>query len=286
MIYKYIFMILSIITINKNNKTGLQKTMESVFMQDFSDFEYIVIDGASTDGSVEYLKTANYKLQTINYKLVSEPDSGIYNAMNKGIKMANGEYLLFLNSGDFLVDNHVLSDVFKIEFSADFLCGRCRVSDKGKIIYITDPPEVLSLTNFYKTTLAHQSTFIKRTLFEQFGLYREDLKLMSDWEFWIRTIILGYASTIKVDTIIADYNLDGMSSSENNYTLSEKECEIVYNDLHLKNIITDYDKWEKKDKEMEIAYWMKSKQVLYIPIQFIFFLVKRVSKIKKKWFKS
>ena len=279
-------MILSIITINKNNKTGLQKTMESVFMQDFSDFEYIVIDGASTDGSVEYLKTANYKRQTINYKLVSEPDSGIYNAMNKGIKMANGEYLLFLNSGDFLVDNHVLSDVFKIEFSADFLCGRCRVSDKGKIIYITDPPEVLSLTNFYKTTLAHQSTFIKKTLFEQFGLYREDLKLMSDWEFWIRTIILGYASTIKVDTIIADYNLDGMSSSENNYTLSEKECEIVYNDLHLKNIITDYDKWEKKDKEMEIAYWMKSKQVLYIPIQFIFFLVKRISKIKKKWFKA
>ena len=90
-------MILSIITINKNNKTGLQKTMESVFMQDFSDFEYIVIDGASTDGSVEYLKTANYKLQTINYKLVSEPDSGIYNAMNKGIKMANEQNLKVLS---------------------------------------------------------------------------------------------------------------------------------------------------------------------------------------------
>lgn len=276
---------LSIITVNLNNAGGLQKTIESVVTQTWLDFELIIVDGDSTDGSVEVIQQFNDSAIP-QFHWVSEPDSGVYQAMNKGIRMAQGEYLLFLNSGDFLVDSNVLSQVFKFGFSADILCGKCRVSDKENIVFITDPPEVLSFGNFYKKTIAHQSTIIKKTLFEQFGLYREDLKLMSDWEFWIRTIILGYASTIKVDTIIADYNLDGMSSNKNNFKLSEKECELVYNDLKLKNIITDYIYREKKDNEMEIAYWMKSKQVLYKPIQFIFFLAKRVSKIKKKWFKA
>jgi len=283
---------LSIITVNLNNATGLQKTIESVVAQTWLDFELIIIDGASLDGSVEVIQQYSEAPLSNGDKLegrlrwISKPDSGVFQAMNKGIKMAKGEYLLFLNSGDFLVENHVLSLVFSFGFSVDILCGRCRVSDNEKIIYITDPPEEFSLKNFYKTTLSHQSTFIKRTLFERFGLYREDLRLMSDWEFWIRTIILGYATTKTLNFIIADYNLDGISSNENNFALSEKECEMVYNDLQLKNIIKDYDNWLKINKEMEIAYWMKSKQVLYRLIQFVYFLVKSVSNIKKKWLKA
>ena len=103
---------LTIITINYNNAPGLQKTMESVLAQTSKDFEYIVIDGASTDGSVEFLqsfKLSNF--QTLN--LISEPDSGIYNAMNKGIRMAKGEYLHFLNSGDWLVDAFVVENMLK-----------------------------------------------------------------------------------------------------------------------------------------------------------------------------
>ena len=100
---------LSIITINYNNLAGLQKTFESVFNQTFQDFEYIVIDGGSTDGSKELIEQYHDK---IDY-WVSEPDSGIYNAMNKGIVRANGEYLQFLNSGDSLLGENILKNVFK-----------------------------------------------------------------------------------------------------------------------------------------------------------------------------
>jgi len=99
---------LSIITVNLNNAEGLRKTIESVVTQTFTDFEYIIIDGGSTDGSVEIIKLYADK---ITY-WVSEPDKGIYNGMNKGIMVAKGEYCQFLNSGDWLVNENVLKEVF------------------------------------------------------------------------------------------------------------------------------------------------------------------------------
>lgn len=100
--------IISIITINYNNKVGLKKTIESVIQQDFNSFEFIVIDGGSTDGSYDVIQEyRNY----IDY-WVSEPDKGIYNAMNKGITIARGEYCNFMNSGDFFYDKNVLSSIF------------------------------------------------------------------------------------------------------------------------------------------------------------------------------
>ena len=98
---------ISIISINYNNKEGLRKTVESVVNQTYKNFEYIVIDGGSTDDSTDILDEYHEK---INY-IVSEPDSGIYNAMNKGIKVAKGDYLLFLNSGDCLIDQFVIQKV-------------------------------------------------------------------------------------------------------------------------------------------------------------------------------
>ena len=97
---------LSIITINLNNCAGLQKTLDSVFAQTFTDYEYLVIDGGSTDGSAELIKKQENKF----VYCVSEKDNGIYHAMNKGIRKATGDYLLFLNSGDYLVNDEVLSN--------------------------------------------------------------------------------------------------------------------------------------------------------------------------------
>ena len=110
----------SIITVNYNNKEGLRNTIESVIHQTYRDFEYIVIDGGSTDGSVDILKKYD---QQINY-WVSEKDSGIYNAMNKGISKAHGEYLNFMNSGDcfYALDN--LERVAKYQYETDFIVGR------------------------------------------------------------------------------------------------------------------------------------------------------------------
>ena len=97
---------LSIVTINRNNAVGLQKTMQSVASQSFRDFEYIIIDGASTDNSVEVIK--NLEAEFDHLKWVSEPDTGIYNAMNKGIRMATGEYVQILNSADCLAAEDVI----------------------------------------------------------------------------------------------------------------------------------------------------------------------------------
>ena len=125
-------MLLSVITINYNNGSELRKTITSVFKQSFQDFEYIIVDGASSDDSVEVIKTLIKENETHYCKWISEPDNGIYNAMNKGIQLSRGEYLLFLNSGDYLVADDVLERVFKYECHADLLCARCRVSETGR----------------------------------------------------------------------------------------------------------------------------------------------------------
>ena len=151
---------LSIITVNLNNCEGLHKTIKSVASQSFPDFEYIVIDGNSNDGSVELIKE---NTQCIT-KWVSESDTGIYQAMNKGIRIANGEYLLFLNSGDFLVDDQVLEKVFSVKRSVDILCGKCNISNEGVVVHTTNPPQNITFGTLYLTGLSHQSTFIKNKL--------------------------------------------------------------------------------------------------------------------------
>ncbi len=121
---------LSIITVNLNNSAGLRKTIESIVKQTFKDFEYIIIDGGSTDGSAEVIKEFADK---ITY-WVSEPDKGIYNAMNKGILHAKGEYLLFLNSGDWLADDDLLSKVFCEPRTADIIYGHMNFVSGDKIL--------------------------------------------------------------------------------------------------------------------------------------------------------
>lgn len=271
---------LSIITINKNNADGLHITIESVIAQTYNDFEFIVIDGASTDSSIQLLRNLDTRDRR-NVSWISEPDRGVFHAMNKGIQQAKGDYLLFLNSGDFLVDNHVLQNVFcKCRFSEDILCGSCRITQNGTTIHITNPPKFFKFSDFYKTSIAHQSTFIKRTLFDKYGLYREDLKLMSDWEFWIRTIILGKVTTTNIDVLISDYNLNGISSDTNNQLLKDMEINQVFTDLNLQKIVIDYQQWESERNEMKILSWVKSKTILYYPLCWLYRIAVRMKKNK------
>ena len=170
---------LSIITINRNNSAGLKKTMASVLTQSWINYEYIIIDGASTDSSVEVIRNeienASPTLRS-NIQFISEADTGVFNAMNKGITKAKGDYLLFLNSGDFFIDSKVLEAVFKENnHDKDIICCRCRISKNGQQVFITTPPSNFTFGFFYKNSLPHQATFIKKTLFDKYGLYR-------DWE--------------------------------------------------------------------------------------------------------
>lgn len=267
---------LSIITINCNNCGGLCKTVESVFSQTYRDFEYIIIDGASTDGSKEYLDTikadnvvdkANtaghlptYKFT--NLQIVSEPDTGIYNAMNKGIRFAKGEYCLFLNSGDFLIATDVLERVFGQLVHADILCAKCNVSDKGKVIWTSNPPQNVTFGTLYFVGLAHQSTFIRRSLFDSLGLYDETYRYNADTEFWYRAIIIHNATTQRVDVITTDYNLDGVSATHKNDPAFKAEHARIKSNPMLVKFIPDYEQWRREKSMVNEYVWINSHPVL------------------------
>ena len=200
----------SIITVCYNNREGLRDTAESVKKQTFKDYEFIVIDGGSTDGSAELLKEY---ASIITYG-VSEKDDGIYNAMNKGIAKACGEYCLFLNSGDWLATDKVLERVFNKEFDdADFLYGDI-VKVNGRKKRVIRYPDKLTLYDFYKVAavIHHQATFIKRSLFGKFGYYLENTYMNADWMFFFDAIVMGKASTKHLDMVISVF--DGTGTSE------------------------------------------------------------------------
>lgn len=211
--------LLSIITINFNDYNGLKKTIESVVNQDSKNFEYLVIDGGSIDQSASLLN--EYKEQ-ITYS-VSEPDCGIYNAMNKGIHHAKGKYVLFLNSGDILFDNKVIE---KIEYylynDFDFICGNLYYIENGKT-YIRKHPEVLTFSYVLSKVISHPSTLIKKEMFEIHGLYNEDHKIVSDWEFFFKALGLNGASYKSIDITVTNFDMTGISSSNHELVAKEKK---------------------------------------------------------------
>lgn len=225
---------LSIITINLNNKTGLQKTINSVIVQTHKDFEWIIIDGASTDGSKVLIETySNY----INY-WVSESDKGIFDAMNKGILLASGEYLLFLNSGDSLSDKHVMHHVIPLLNGKDFYVGREQRDDYNYIWdqnISTTKDVCLNLISFF---IPHQSTFIHRSVFENYGLYRTDLQYSSDWYLFYKALILGNATISRIPILISIFEGGGISYMKKG--LAKKEQEQLMNELPRISFLSDF----------------------------------------------
>lgn len=209
----------SIITINYNNAVGLEKTLSSVTDQNFSDFEYIVIDGGSIDSSVDIINKYSEK---IDY-WISEPDTGVYNAMNKGIRQAKGEYLLFINSGDTLYKNDVLSKVFEYKPQHDLVYGDLHRTFPNGDTDIVIMPEYVGINQMMQATLTHPTTFIKRELFDKYGLYREDLKIVSDWAFFLKIIVFANTSRIHLPMVIASFDMDGLSSRNNILVLEERQ---------------------------------------------------------------
>ena len=184
---------LSIITVNLNNKDGLQKTIDSVISQTFKDFEWIVIDGGSTDGSRELIE--QYADHVAYW--VSELDKGIYNAMNKGIKAAKGEYLQFLNSGDWLWEASTLQKVFDTNPQEGIVYGDCVEPDGSVQVF----PSELDALNLYGNMLNHQASFIKKALFGDAG-YDESYRYVSDWLFYLEKIVFENVCYRKVDAVV------------------------------------------------------------------------------------
>jgi glycosyltransferase involved in cell wall biosynthesis len=196
--------LLSIITVNFNNLNGLKRTIDSVFTQSWKGFEYIVIDGGSTDGSAELISELS---MAFSYS-VSEPDKGIYNAMNKGLKAASGEYVYFLNSGDYLSDSGVLENVIReiksensLSNRKDVFVGSTRQEGFDDLI---SPPEFISMYSLFKSTLPHQGIFVPRERALKFP-FQEEYKIIADWIQCTEILREGVADfkTLKNTKIIA-----------------------------------------------------------------------------------
>ena len=215
---------LSIITINLNNITGLQKTFESIFEQLFPDFEYIVIDGGSTDGSKELIEKNEEKL---SYWL-SEKDSGVYHAMNKGIKKATGDYLLFLNSGDYLINKSILQEVSDKLDGKEIIYGDVFLIMSDTKSWTGVYPDKLSFQHFVDGSLPHPGSFIKRNLFDKVGYFDENIKIVADWKFFLDAICRYNASYKHIDKTISVFYHDGISSISQNQEIMANEKRSVF----------------------------------------------------------
>ncbi|UHG94039.1 glycosyltransferase family 2 protein [Spirosoma oryzicola] len=272
--------LLSIITVNLNNRAGLEQTIQGVINQKFTSFEFLIIDGGSNDGSHEII---DFYTDAISY-WVSEPDRGIYHAMNKGIERATGQYCLFLNSGDWFVDEQVLERCFNERQTADLLIGGCHVSKNGRIIHTYKPTGEITFNSFYKTTIPHQSTFIKKALFDRLGNYRETYKIHGDYEFWIRSVITHQCSVAMLDFVVADYNLEGLSNRPEYSVQSQEEIRQILQQVVPERVLADYETWMVKRIELSMWEWVKSKGLLYGTIQFIYDRAVGIVALKQRLF--
>ena len=277
---------LSIVTINYNNADGLRKTLASVASQTYRDIEHIIIDGGSTDGSVDIIRDYADKAERVNeltnercisVKWVSEKDKGIYNAMDKGIEIALGrrvvnadhtsspnslnakhstlnespcDYIQILNSGDILaapdVTERMMNALYTLhhtpytENPVGILYGNMIKKDyaTGKIIGKSKAVEY-SLRNYYAGTMNHDCCYIRRDLFDTYGLYDENLKIVSDWKWFLQAIGLGNVKPVYVDIDVTIFDASGIS--ESNLELRNKERRQVLEELLPPAILADYD---------------------------------------------
>ena len=310
-------MTLTIITINYNNAAGLRKTMESVLAQTSKDFEYIVIDGAAPQppkggvsdraviesyvNSVEgqengymrcsFLSSASGR--RVGGGFFSESDNGIYHAMNKGIRMAQGEYIHFLNSGDWLVDKHVVEDMLNflnpltpspsprgegLGVRCDVLIGNViAVRPDGKVRYKKYNPDV-SLYTFYRGTIEHTSAYIRRDLFDKYGLYDENLKIVSDWKWYLQVVGLNKARVQFTDRYVTCFDTSGISST--NLQLDKSERRRVLEELLPAAVLADYDKYTFDIEQMQR---LKRYPVIYKSVWFVERCLFKLDKWNAKW---
>ena len=246
---------LSIVTINYNNAEGLRKTLASVASQTYRDIEHIVIDGGSTDGSVEIIK----EYVSLNpskdpffkhaIKWVSEKDKGIYNAMNKGLCKATGSYIEILNSGDVLaaqnVTERMVKELEKEEYPAILYGNMMKDYGNGKIVCDTCGERMYtpeSFLYFYNGTLNHDCAYIRRDLFDKYGLYNEDMKICSDWEWYVKAIALGGEKAVYTDIDVTIFDMNGVSESHGkNAEQIKKERREYLEKILPATILHDYD---------------------------------------------
>ncbi len=242
---------ISIITINLNNEEGLEKTIISVINQTYTDYEYIIIDGGSTDKSLEIIKKYEKNISC----WISEPDNGIYNAINKGIDYAHGDYLNFLNSGDTYYSNKTLVSI-KRYLNYDIIAGRW---SKDNEIISDNVNDDVTMLDLFTNTPNHQATFIKKDLFNN-KKYDENYKLISDWIFIVENIVYQNCTYKSIREIIVNYDGRGISS---NAKLRLYEREKYLKTIFPPRIYKDYCKLVECKKSVLYKHLSKLSETKY-----------------------
>lgn len=216
---------LSIITVTMNNAANLKRTLASVASQTYKEFEQIVVDGNSKDESVSIIKS--FEGCIANYHWVSEPDMGIYDAMNKGIRMANGEYCLFLNAGDVLANDSVLDELEANNPTADIVsCNAILEKSKYHQEWYSISPKEIKASDLILSNLPHQATLIRRELFETIHEYDTSFRVISDWLFFIEAILKYDASYQHVNMFLARCETEGISNNPANNAMMDEEFHL------------------------------------------------------------
>lgn len=212
----------SIVTVCKNADKHIEKAIQSVISQRYPDIEYIIVDGQSSDRTVEIIRQYADRID----KVVSEPDDGIYQAMNKGIQLATGDFISFLNSDDYLVDDGVIADV--VDFIAqhspcDFVYGDMEMrSPHGKAaVHKPKPPEDLLSALIYLDGPQHPASFFRRELFSALGLFKESYKIAADYEWFLRLAQDGTRAIHYFPRVITSFSTGGLSNSQQRTALTE-----------------------------------------------------------------
>lgn len=209
---------LSIITIVYNNVHDIERTVLSVLNQSYSNIEYLVIDGASNDGTMDILRQYESRI----FKLVSEKDKGIYDAMNKGLALATGEYVLFMNSGDEIYSSKTVENIFASGDDADIYYGETEMFDDswqslGRRRH--KAPEAFTWKDFkYGMSISHQAIYIRKSLTEPYDL---TYKLSSDID-WILRAAKKAKKIVNVKAVVAKYLVGGMSKKKHRQSLAER----------------------------------------------------------------
>lgn len=217
-------MLISIITVNLNNRDGLERTLSSVFNQENTDFkaiEVIVIDGGSVDGSTHVIDSFKEKISF----WVSENDQGVYDAMNKGVQSANGEYLWFLNSGDYLSHSQALKiflDTLEKERTSDLIyCNTILENTHGR--RKLEHPNKIDFSYLTLKMLNHQSYVLKRKYFQVPAPFNIEYRIVADWVFLFELFIKFRLRSHKITDYLVVYNTEGISITNGNLWIQERD---------------------------------------------------------------
>lgn len=244
---------LSIITINYNNAEGLRKTLASVTAQSYKVFEHVIVDAASTDGSVDIIREYADK---VSYPVIwsSEKDKGLYDGMNRGIKKATGEYVWILNSGDCAAATDTVERIMHIleKSDIDILLGNKihvypgdkKLNDSLLVKRVNDEkprPMDVSMLTFYTGTVPQDAAFVRRELFEKYGYFDETMKICADWKLYLNMIALGGIQPMYVNVDVVLFDMTGISNANNELRLAERNAYLK--EILPASILKDYENY-------------------------------------------